>query len=190
MPKHDKKSKSTGKNIGMAIADADDDFDNMLAELQALDLTNITTTTATTAQNAGSNVRRSSSSTSRSGLSSNPTTEVTEVMIIQASIRGDVHQLRQWAKQGIRVSSTDPLLEAVKHMTLLQSDAWWWSLVQTSREPVEEASNPLIIAAQIRSLEMMRCLVLELCADVDRADADGNTTLYLAAQQGKVFDAW
>jgi hypothetical protein len=106
MPKHHKKGEIKCKKVGAAIADPDDDFDNMLAELQASDLTNITATTATTTTSAGSNRRSSSSSSSStssrtsSSSSSLPLgTGVTEAMLVQASVRGDVAQLRRWAKR-------------------------------------------------------------------------------------------
>jgi ankyrin repeat protein len=41
--------------------------------------------------------------------------EVTEAMIEEASIRGDVNQLRRWAKRGVRVRSAEPLCQAVMY---------------------------------------------------------------------------
>jgi hypothetical protein len=105
MPKHHKKGEIKCKKVGAAIADPDDDFDNMLAELQASDLTNITATTATTTTSAGSNRRSSSSSSSSSSRTSSSSsslplgTGVTEAMLVQASVRGDVAQLRRWVKR-------------------------------------------------------------------------------------------
>jgi hypothetical protein len=116
MPKHDKKRKVKGNEVGAKTADefTDDDFDNMLAELQASDLTNITTTITTTATSAGSNRQRSSrSSTGSSSSDSSLGEEVTEAMIMQASVRGDVNRLRRWAKRGVRVSTTRALSEAI-----------------------------------------------------------------------------
>jgi hypothetical protein len=111
------KSKGRGKKGDVVGNEADDDFDSMLAELRVSDppsstITNTTTTTGSSSANSSSS--SGSSSDSVSGSSSiGSGTEVTDAMIIQASAKGNVAQLRRWAKRGVRVSSGEPLCQAV-----------------------------------------------------------------------------
>jgi hypothetical protein len=110
MPKQNKKgggkdggkSKGNGKKGDEATAEDYDDFDSMLAELRAADISSTTTaTTVITMTTAIGSDRSSSSSSSDSVneiLSTLPGTEVTEAMIVQASTRGDVTQLQRRAK--------------------------------------------------------------------------------------------
>jgi ankyrin repeat protein len=46
--------------------------------------------------------------------------------------------------------------------------------------------TPLYIAAQNGRVAVVRCLVLELSADVSQAINDGTTPLFIAAQNGAV----
>jgi hypothetical protein len=83
MSKNSKKSEGgKGKRVEAAAVQGDDDFDDMLAEPRATDVT------AESANARG----RSSSSSSRSSKSSG--TEISEDMITEACIRGDVPPLR------------------------------------------------------------------------------------------------
>lgn len=92
---HNKKSNGKGNGTKVTVG-GDAAFDDMLAELRAGDVTaEVTTTNSSNARSMTSGV------------------EVTEAMIIQASKIGNVTQLRQWAKRGVRVSSAEPLCQAV-----------------------------------------------------------------------------
>jgi hypothetical protein len=185
MPKHHKKGEIKGKQFGVAIADADDDFDNMLAELQASDFTNARATTATTTTSAGSNHRSSSSSSTSSTSLSSPTgSEVTEAMIVQASARGNVAQLRRRAKHGVRVSSSKPLSEATMKNNIAAVRCLVKELKADCNQTDDQDCTPLFIAAVLRNLEMVRCLVEELGADVKRGSNGGNNPLHAAAEIG------
>jgi hypothetical protein len=189
MPKQHKKGggsdgdKSKGKtNKGdVATAEADDDFDNMLADFVASDLPNSTTTTT------GSSSSSSSSSTknSRSGSSSTaPGTEVTEVMIVQAAIRGDVAHLRRLVKRGVRVSSAAPLCQAVFYAKIGAVRYLVKELGADVNRTDDEGITPLSIAAEEGNQQMVQCLVIELGAHVNLGDEEGRTPLYVAAQNG------
>jgi hypothetical protein len=103
------KSKGKGKKGDVVRNKADDDFDSMLADLRASDLLVNTTNNTTTATGSSS----SSSSSSSGSSSTAPAAAVTKAMIVQASVRGDVTKLRRWVERGVRVSSAEPLCNAV-----------------------------------------------------------------------------
>jgi ankyrin repeat protein len=184
MPKHHKKGETKGKKVDAAIADADDDFDNILAELQASDLTNIIATTITTTTSASSNRRSSSTSSTSSGLP--PRAEVTEAMIVQASVRGDVAQLWRWAKRGVRVGSTKPLSGAVLKNHIAAVRCLVKELGADSNQVDDLAGTPLTIAALNGNVRMIRLLVKELGADFKRANKAGDNFLLFAARHGQL----
>jgi hypothetical protein len=70
---------------------------------------------------------------------------VTESMILEAILAGDLERLRKWGRQGVRATTAEPLMHA----------------------------------AESGSLDMVRCLVQELGADVNQAMPDGETPLTL-----------
>jgi ankyrin repeat protein len=196
MPKQHKKGggddggKSKGKvNKGdVATAKADDDFDNMLADFRASDILNATTTN-TTRTTGSSSSSTSSSSSVRGSSSSTPGTEVTEAMIVQASIRSDVTQLLRWAKRGVRVSSAEALRRAVLK-NKISAVRWLARLAKELRADVNQVSEsdftPLLIAAEDGNVEMVKCLVKELGADVHQASEKGFCALHIAAAVGSL----
>jgi hypothetical protein len=139
MPKNMKKGKRLRAEA--ASAQADDDFDEMLAEVMAEDTTSSTTITTTTASSTSS----TSSSSSNPGTAARRTTHATEEAkervsadaIFQCCVDGDNTQLRRWARQGVRVVS----------------------------------AVPLCAMAQLNNLDVLRILINELGADVNKAVA-------------------
>jgi hypothetical protein len=183
MPKHNKKSEARrkGKIIKAAVAGTDDDFDNMLAELRAADVHAGSTTTSENSNSISSTSISSSNTASR--MSAATTKEVSEDAIMRACARGDFNQLRRWAKLGVRVRSTVPLIQAVAHgMTDVAR-----CLVREFKDDVDQADEqgmtPLFIAAQLNNLEMVQCLVTDLGANVDQAAHVRSTPLMIAAER-------
>jgi hypothetical protein len=106
----------------------------------------------------------------------------TEDMFAEAARAGDLEQLEQFARQGIRVMTVEPLLKGVKTGSL-----------EVLRFLVEELGadvnrverfkiTPLIKAVLMASVAVVECLVLELGADINQAS--GLTPLTMAASQG------
>jgi hypothetical protein len=52
------------------------------------------------------------------------------------------------------------------------------------------SSRPLLQAAGYGQLKVLRFLVKERGADVNRIDSEGFTALYVAAREGKLYDSW
>jgi ankyrin repeat protein len=158
MPKNNKLVKSKRQEA------ESDDFDDMLADLRAADLTSCATTFSVPVVTTGSAISSTSTaSTSSSSRTNNTTTtavgmrsvrgeDVSQESIVEASRIGDMAQLQRWARQGFRVSSPDPLVHA---------------------------------AASGR-LDVLRFLVEKLGADVNRAASGGKTALYISSRYGHV----
>jgi ankyrin repeat protein len=105
------------------------------------------------------------------------------MVIGQACIEGDVGLLRQWARRGVRVTSTFPLYKAVVHgkldvvrllMTELGADA---SLLYNGY-------TVLGVAAMEGHAHVVRCLVQEFSANVNQIGENGGTALHAAAHWG------
>jgi ankyrin repeat protein len=189
--------KKTSKRQSVRGADGtDDDFDRMLAEVMAADpeLPDADhTQTETTNSNASASVSgdrssgRNSSSSSSSQASPTTETTVSDEAIIDACTRGNLTQLRQWGRQGIRVQSAEPLICAV--FDRAQTDVLR-CLVNSLGADVNLARangvTAVYIAAESGFLAVMRCLVKELGADAHQVADDGGTPLYIAAQMGHV----
>jgi hypothetical protein len=108
MPKQNKKSEAKSKGKGLkveeAIAGSDDDFDDMLAELRAVDVTAKAVTNTNSSASISNNSSTSTSSFGSTKRTSAPTAEeVSEEALVQACIRGDISQLQRWARRGVRV---------------------------------------------------------------------------------------
>jgi hypothetical protein len=171
--------------------EGDDDLNNMLANFRASDLSNSTITNMTTTTGSSSS---SSSINNSSGISSTAFgIKVIEAMIIQASIRGDVAQVRQWAKLGVRVSSAEPLCQAVFYDKIGAVQCLAKELQCLAKElgadvnrSNEDYFTALFVAAQNGHLAVVWCLVENLSADVNLGDEEGCTPLFIAAQMGHV----
>jgi hypothetical protein len=107
MPKQSKKSEGNGKGKGKkaekAHAGADDEFDNMLVELRAADLTAEAAISSSSSSHNSSSTSTSSPSNAYNA-SEAEAEKVSEVALFQACVRGDISQLRRWARRGVRVT--------------------------------------------------------------------------------------
>jgi ankyrin repeat protein len=173
MPKNNKKGKA-------ATAKADKDFGDMLDEFRTADMTNpaISPSTPTTT---------SSSSISSSVLSpSVPAIErtVLEVDMVQAVIRGDMKQLKRWARQGVCVRTARPLCQAAASGKIGVVQCLVKELEADVNLGDEVGCTPLFMAAQEGQTAVVRCLVRQLGADVDKASHVGTAPLHVAVLEG------
>jgi ankyrin repeat protein len=107
-------------------------------------------------------------------------------MIVQASKRGDVDQLRRWAKRGVRVRSGVPLCEAVLNDEVGAVRCLVKKLGAGVNRSDEDDFKPLYIAAHGGNQDMVKCLVKEFGADVNLGDEECCTPLYIAARMGHI----
>jgi hypothetical protein len=168
MPKKNAKAEESGKKAGAKIVKSDDDFDVMLEELRAADLT--TAASASTSRNGSSTpseptARVASASVGTSMPSTNSTTaarttertnaaalaKISDGTVVDAVIAGSLNTLRKWGKWGMKFG------------------------------PV-----PLCIAAGYGKIDVLRCLAKEFGADVNQATEAGLTPLLMAATEGKL----
>jgi ankyrin repeat protein len=181
MSKQNKKSEGKGKGnekkVVVAVAGADDDFDDMLAELRAADITADVATSTSTSSSASSTSSSSSSSTSTSSsnsfnrASAAKADEVSEEALMQACVRGEVSQLRCWARRGVRVTSAEPLCDAVGHGKVEVVQCLTRELGGDVNQADENGFSPLYITSLIGNVTMVKCLVNELGADINQAGA-------------------
>jgi hypothetical protein len=209
MPRNNKKGKRQTAGA-VAAQTANDDFDDMLAEVMAGDTTSHTTTTPATAR---------SSNFSPSSVR----TTISEEAIIECCFVGDIAKLRRWARLGARVVSAMPLCASAEqghvnmlrilieelgadvnksvapdgcfplyiaaqngHMAALRCLVMEFGAYVNQAMSINECRTPLHAASQNGHLAVVRCLVKELGADPNQADTNGCTPLYMAAQQGWV----
>jgi hypothetical protein len=108
---------------------------------------------------------------------------VTEEMLTEAVRARDPESLTIWARQGVRVTTAEPLFVAVRggHLEVMQC------LVRELGADVDQKHvgdwrcvTPLIVAASAGHLAALRCLV-ELGADINKGDRFGATPLIMAA---------
>jgi hypothetical protein len=180
MPKQTKGSKGKQKKVA---AQSDNDFDDMLAESCAADLTttpasSTTTTTTTTTKTA---TTASPSSTTPSSVPSMRTTarappaeEALSRKVIEAIKAGDIIKLTRWARRGDRLPNAAALVGA----------AWMGKLdvvkvlVQEFGADVNQATDdghfPLIVEANKGHIHIIRYLVLQEGADVNQSTLFGD----------------
>jgi hypothetical protein len=99
--------------------------------------------------------------------------------IKKACLAGDLIKLRRWRRQGVRVTSAEPLLIAIKDgkvdlMRCLVND-----LGADVNQAREDGASFLHIAPQIGNVDLIRCITLVFGADVNQTDANGAKPLYL-----------
>jgi hypothetical protein len=188
MPKQNKKSdakaKAKGTKVNAVIAGADDDFDDMLAELRAEDVAAKGAASSTNSSNSSSTSTSSSSSFKRASPAA--TEWVSEDMLVRACGRGDISQLRRWARWGVRVTSAEPFCNAVRGGNYEVEQC----LVRELGADVNQANvddyTPLYIASERGNLKMVRYLAIELGADI-KAGGKGHTSVHAAAYNGAML---
>jgi hypothetical protein len=182
MPKQKKKSKQH----------EDDEFDDMLAEFQAADLTTASNATSPPAASSSSKSARTDARPSLTSLPSQAAENATrphvsEEAIINASSVGNLAQLQHWGRQGVRVRTGIPLFWAVYNRASLDV---LFCLVKELGADInhryENGITALSAAAEFGHHDTARYLVEELGADVDSRDNLGRTPLYLAASHGRL----
>jgi hypothetical protein len=189
MPKNNQKGKRRE-----ATATSDDDFDDMLAELRAADLTALAANTSSSSSNSSSSSSSSSASTTANSItntivastasSTAKAIEVPEERIIEAIRRDDIAQLRRWARQGFRATSAVSLLYAASLGKVGIAQCLVQELGVGVNQADEGGYTPLFVAALEGHLAMVRCLVKELGADVNTTSHAGYTPMYQAAGKG------
>jgi hypothetical protein len=190
MPKEIKDAKGKRQKAGVATAQTDDDFDDMLAEVCDADVASLLAAGSSTTTNPPS----SSSSSGNNNPSPTPAARartrraearalVLEMAIVQACATGDMGLLRQWAKRGIRFSSAEPLFQAAGRGKL---DVVRLLLRELGADVglLHDGFPALCMAAQEGHEHVVRCLVQEFSANVNQATTKGNMPLILAAQEG------
>jgi hypothetical protein len=183
------KKKLMGKRREADVAD--DDFDDMLAEVMAGDPVSTSSGSATSSCSSSGGTSANTSTTSSStdptatarAFTCEPTEEQQEA-IIQCCKIGDVFKLQRWARR-VRVAfSAEPLITAAQN-GMLEAVRY---LVKEAGADVnhadEDGCTALYAAAQEGKMAVMQCLVKELGADVNQAPRNGCTPLYIAAQKG------
>jgi ankyrin repeat protein len=119
---------------------------------------------------------------------------VTEEMLTRAVRDGDLGTLTIWAKQGVRVTTGQPLFSVVVHgdrqdfktmqflVREMGADVNRFGLLHPSR-PKSDSYTPLYIASSQGRQAVARCLI-ELGANVNQAMADGGRSLHAAVYSG------
>ena len=159
-----------------------DDFDDIIAEHLGA---TVTPQPASSSSSSGSGSSSSSSGKSRSSTSTT-TKRPTEEAIVGACIDGNISQLRRWAKQGVRVITADPLIQAASYglldvLTLLVKE-----LGAEVNNSNENGTTALHAAAMQGQVTAARCLVKEFGANINQPSKDGVTPTQAAAQIGNV----
>jgi hypothetical protein len=186
MPKsnNNKKGKGKGasKKVDASTADADDDLDDILAEVMAGDLQQLPFN--------GSNLPAITASSNASSNASPTDARARDVSIPEETIndairRGDTAQLKRWGRRGVRVRSVTSLLTAVGGGA---RNAVLKILVQDLGADVNQADENgftcLTVAVHGCKIDAVRCLVKELGVDVNQSEHDGATALIIAARKG------
>jgi hypothetical protein len=185
MPKNNNKKakgkdKGASKKVDAPATDADDNLDDILAEVLAGDLQHLSF--------GGGNAPAITADTNASSNAGHADARANEVSVPKVTIndavrRGDTAQLKRWGRRGIRANGVTSLLTAVRTGA---RDAVFKILVQDLGADVNQADEnsytSLMLAAALARLHAMRCLVVELGADVDQ----GNDKLFLVCVHGRL----
>jgi hypothetical protein len=185
MPKNNKKGR---RQRFTATAENDGDFDDMLAELRSENLTALTANRSSSSSGSSINPNISTGATIKNVFSTATSAanayEIPEERIIEAVKRGNIGQLRRWARQGIRISSGVPLFHAVVKSRMDVVQCLVKELGADVNKPDDRGRTPLCITAQMGDLAIMRALVKDLHADVNKTDQAGYSPLWIAARVG------
>jgi hypothetical protein len=194
MPKKNKKGKQ--EQAAALVAQTDDAFDDMLAELRAADIANRATSsssssTHSTAACASSVCTPASSSTQKAPedpaanvVREASVADVPEEAIMDAVKHGDLATLWRWARRGLCIPcsmSSEVLRSAIVSGNLDVMRCLIMDLgADINQENVHDFSQ-LMTAVLKGNLVVMRCLVEEFGADVNAKAGNGLTPLVFAA---------
>jgi ankyrin repeat protein len=202
MPKRNKKAYT-------ATDQTADDFDDMLAELRAADLTAHTASETSSSSSSASSTASSAFTVCTSASSSThrapedtaanaagaeaSEVEVSEAAIMDAVRNENLVALQRWAGQGVRItSSAEALYSAVMSGNIAVLRCLVRQLGADVNQEAQDGFTALITAVTYHqqnvhdNLSIMQCLVQELGADVNKSAKDGLTPLYIAAMTGKL----
>jgi hypothetical protein len=112
---------------------------------------------------------------------------ISEIEIVEAVKDGDIDTLRQWAAEGVRVTTAVPLCEAVWRGRVNLLRLLVNNLGANVNQSDEDGWTPVLRAAKEGNVGVLLCLVKELGADVNLADEDGFSPVYMACQEGRVM---
>jgi hypothetical protein len=116
-----------------------------------------------------------------------PVADVSQAAITEACLGGgNIGLLRRWARQGVRVTSWEPLCSAARDGLVHVVRLLVIGLGADVNKCDERGCTPLHIAAEKRRLTVLRFLGKELGADVNVRNVKCATILFLAAQNGFV----
>jgi ankyrin repeat protein len=114
--------------------------------------------------------------------------EVSIELLVAASLRGDLAQLRRWEQRGVRRQRVDLLIASAACGTSLDVLRYFVNELATDVNGGDEHNfTPVHAAAQLGHLESLRCLVEEFGADVNQATDQGCTPVFVAALEGKLL---
>jgi hypothetical protein len=192
MPKDVKKSK--GKKVAATTAQTDDDFDDMLAEFCAADLSSLTPVRSSSTSSSGCSNAVTKPIDAGTGVSNNAARtsasesrhDASEDAFVQACAEGDMAFLRQWKRRGIKMLNSRPLLQAAGHGQLKVLRFLVEELGSDVNRIDSEKCTALYVAAQEGKLDAVRFLVEDLGANVNQANQHGETPLHVAAKMGHV----
>jgi hypothetical protein len=176
MPKQKKKGKK----------EEDEGFDDMLAELQAADLPTARSASSAPATSSSSSIAGTNAGPSTTSLLSPAGQNVSEEAIIDACLAGNVGQLQRWGREGIRVTTAEPLLDSVSNgasfevLSCLVKELG----ADVNQRGDEHGFTALAAAACQGYHDVIRYLVEELGADVNIPDNIGQKPLKVAAFNG------
>jgi hypothetical protein len=108
---------------------------------------------------------------------------VTDEMVEQVTEDGDLEQLRVWGRQGVRVTTGEPLCAAAECGHVEVAICLVQELGADVNQTTDQGIPPLIYAVFCGNLDMVRCL-LEMGADVDKCDELRETALLAAVGEG------
>jgi hypothetical protein len=154
--------KAKGTKLEVVVAGTHGSFDEMLAELRTAD---VRTEVATSTNCNASSSNKSSISAPLFGTPA-AAEEIIEDVLMEACVRGDISQLRRWAKPGVRVTSAESLCHAVWYgeYEVVQC------LVEELGADVNQAGDLgftlMCIAALSGNLKIVKCLAIGLRVDV------------------------
>jgi hypothetical protein len=174
--------------------DEDADFDDMLAEFWATDLTTARSqasfpATSSSSFIAGTDSRPSITSLPDPAAANATGRNVSEATIISACIEGNLTQLRRWGQQGVWVGTAEPLgLAVFEGIPLEVLSCLVKELGADVNQRDKRGCTSLAMASYKGYPDIVRFLAEELRADVNiRKNEDGRTPLCMGAEVGSFY---